>query len=311
MPFKIMKLPIKLQIPESFYKEETLCGHLVTCKEKKIWAVELDLLNEFKQVCEKYNLKWYMAYGSLLGTIRHKGFIPWDNDVDVFMSRGDFHKLCDIASEAFKEPYFLSTPLSENGRFYRPFAKLCNSLTTGGSEDLWLQGVNCGLFIDIFILDDMPDNDKEIKRRTMKANHYAHLARFLSPYPRYDKGLKAVKNWFWNLLWKFKYNRCKGDFIYAKVDQIYGDSHASDKYIGLYEGACQSFLKFEKSLFSNTKMMPFELLQVPVPSGYATILRQLYGDYMQFPSKDQRATHPYLDMEPEIPYPEFYKKKFS
>ena len=312
MLYRVMNLPIMMQIPEFFYKEETICGHKVSIMDKKMWAVELDLLHKFQQVCTKHQLKWYMAYGSLLGAIRHKGFIPWDNDIDVMMPREDFRKLCEIAPNEFMHPYFLSTPISESGRFYRSIAKLCNSLTTGGSEDLWLQGINCGLFIDIFILDDMPDKEKDILKLIKKANFYSHLARFLSPYPRHDKGFKAIKHWCWTMLWKYKYHQCKGDYIFKKIDDIYGSTlNKNYQHVGLFERSIKNTFIFDKSHFAKTIMTPFEMLQVPIPSGYDAILRQLYGDYMQFPSEAQRTTHPYLDIDPETPYTEYYKKRFS
>lgn len=219
-----MSLPIKLQIPKDFLKEENLCEYTVTSKDKKIWAIELDLLNEFKNVCEKYNLKWFIAYGSLIGSIRHKGFIPWDNDVDVWMPRKDFRKLCEIASEEFQYPYFLSYAVSEHGNRFSTYAKLCNSLTTGGGEDMWLQGVNCGLFIDIFILDEIPDDDKAARKMVEKVNYYSHFARFLSPYPRHDKGLKLLKHLYWKILWELRYKCCKGDKLYLMIDELLGST---------------------------------------------------------------------------------------
>ena len=80
-------LPIKIAIEDSFFEEEDRCGYLVSQEMKKIWAVELDLLNEFSMVCENHQLKWFVHAGTMLGAIRHKGFIPWDDDIDVVIHR--------------------------------------------------------------------------------------------------------------------------------------------------------------------------------------------------------------------------------
>ena len=88
---------INLVLEDSFFEEEIRSGYTVSSEMKKIWAVELDLLNEFSKVCQKHQLKWFVHAGTLLGAIRHKGFIPWDDDIDVVMPRADYEKLCELA----------------------------------------------------------------------------------------------------------------------------------------------------------------------------------------------------------------------
>lgn len=74
-------------LPESFFEPETICDFYVDETRKKIWAVLLDLLIKFDKVCKKHGLKYYLAYGSLIGAVRHQGFIPWDDDIDICMNR--------------------------------------------------------------------------------------------------------------------------------------------------------------------------------------------------------------------------------
>ena len=89
----VMKLPIKIKLPEHFLEKEVRCGYSVTEKAKKIWAVELDLLAEFDRVCRKHDINYQIFAGTLLGAVRHEGFSPWDDDVDVCLLRGDYEKL--------------------------------------------------------------------------------------------------------------------------------------------------------------------------------------------------------------------------
>ena len=89
-------LNIKLELPEGFLEEEERDGYLVSAEMKKIWAVELDLLNEFMRVCKEHDIRWFADGGTILGAIRHNGMIPWDDDIDVCMYREDYEKLCSF-----------------------------------------------------------------------------------------------------------------------------------------------------------------------------------------------------------------------
>lgn len=302
------KLPIKIDLPEHFLEEEVRCGYVVTEKQKKIWAVELDLLAEFKRVCDKYDLKWFVGYGSLLGIVRHKGFIPWDNDIDIAITRQSFDKLCEVATSEFHEPYFLQTPVTENGRYFRTFCKFCNSMTTGASEMEWLQGINCGLFIDVFVLDEVPDDDKLIRKMFVKIEYYKHLARFYSPYPRHDGLIGSIKHFVWKMLWKYRHHRCGGDVLFLELSrylaQYAGDG--SHRWMAL-ELTPSLSLKLDKSMWSETIMADMEFMKVPIPNGYDWILTDHYGDYQELPPMEMRTNHEFLKLEPEIPYREYFK----
>ena len=147
---------IKLSLPSGFLEEEVRCDYTVSKEMKKVWAVELDLLSEFQRVCKLHDLKYSVCGGTLLGAIRHKGFIPWDDDIDVMMMRDEYEKLCKLADE-FKHPYFFQTEETDPGSL-RGHAQLRNSETTGilKRELKFKRPFNQGVFIDIFPLDNCP-----------------------------------------------------------------------------------------------------------------------------------------------------------
>lgn len=89
-----------------FFREEIRNDYLVPAAMKRAWACQLDLLKELLRVCDKYNLKCWADYGTLLGAVRHKGYIPWDDDIDMVMLREDYDKLVEIADKELKHPYF-------------------------------------------------------------------------------------------------------------------------------------------------------------------------------------------------------------
>jgi len=302
-----MKLPIKLQLPQHFLDEEVRCDTVVTSKMKEIWAVELDLTEEFRRVCDKYGLKWYAGFGTLLGAIRHEGFIPWDNDMDFIMPRKDFQKLCEIGEKEFKSPYYFKTPMTEHGRYFQYFAKIGNEFTTGESEQEWLQGTRAGIFIDIFVLDSMPNNRSEWQSVKHKLDEVYHLTRFLSPYKLQYSGIKLIKHWIWMLIWKMKYNSCKGDVLFQRWDKLLSSMTPGD-YCFVNNPANGRLWNNE---LWNTNIVNFEFVKFPIPQGYDTILQSWYDDYMQFPPVDQRTNHEYFEIEPEIPYKEYFSKKYG
>ena len=141
----------------SFYKEEIRSGFLVTEKRKKVWAVELKMLEKLDEVCKKYNLTYYAYYGTLLGAVRHQGFIPWDDDIDVIMFRDDYEKFQEIAPKEFKEPYFYQNTYTD--RVLWPLSKIRDSRTTAVEPQFQHLGSSFhqGIFIDIFPFDNVED----------------------------------------------------------------------------------------------------------------------------------------------------------
>ena len=97
---------LKLALPDHFLEEEVRDGYTVSKEMKEVWAVELDLLAEFMRVCDRHGIVYYADAGTILGAVRHKGFIPWDDDIDVMMMRDQYDKLQKIGPEEFRHPYF-------------------------------------------------------------------------------------------------------------------------------------------------------------------------------------------------------------
>lgn len=155
---------LSIDLPKGFLDEEprTL---IVSRRRKEIWAVELDLLAQLDQVCKKHGIRYFCDGGTVLGAIRHGGFVPWDDDIDVIMSRAEYEKLNAIAPTEFKHPYFWQTNETDPGSA-RGHAQLRNSETTGILKSEMAGGkaffdFNQGLFIDIFPFDNLPDDPDE------------------------------------------------------------------------------------------------------------------------------------------------------
>ena len=167
---EIERIMQKGAFPDDFLKEETRCEFHIDEKQKRVWMVVLDLVMEYIRVCEKYGLKYSAAFGTLLGAIRHNGFIPWDDDIDICMPRDDFEKFLQL-SDDFKDPYFLQTPYTDEGYYYS-HAKLRNSQTTGFSDIRGCFGFNSGLWIDIVPIDYVDPKDVEAHLPPCGAREY-------------------------------------------------------------------------------------------------------------------------------------------
>ncbi len=168
---------IKTHFPPEFLKEEAKTL-VVSTATKRLWAVMLDLLLEFDRVCRKNGIKYMIDAGTLLGAVRHGGFIPWDNDVDVVMLREEYEKLNKIASKEFSSPYFWQTYVTDK-EHCRGFATLRNSSTTYiarfemiGNKPLFRH--NQGVPIDVFICDNVPDKVEQ------RSPFFKHLAKIQS-----------------------------------------------------------------------------------------------------------------------------------
>ena len=289
-------------ITEQFLQEEIRNGYTVTQEIKKVWAIELDLYREIKRVCDKYRLKVWVAFGTLLGAIRHDGFIPWDDDFDIWMPREDYEKLLSLGTTEFKKPYFLQTTLNDND-YYSAFARLRNSNTTGILNVSRRNACNNGIFVDIFPLDGAPKNRKEAKRRLF-INHTRNVIAHAYVYNINPHPMARMTNRILHLPFiPYDYKRA------YKVVNRYAQKYTwkDSSYVGMmaFPWKYSAYFVFRKKYFKNTIMHKFEFLEVPVPSDYNSILEERYGDYMEFPPLEERGMWHEFEFAPDIPYKEY------
>lgn len=301
---------LKLAIPEEFYQEEVRDGYLVTTKLKKIWAVELDLLHELLRVCEKHDIKVFAFAGTLLGAIRHKGFIPWDDDIDVCMDRENYDKLLEIADE-FRNPYFLQTALNDREYFFG-YARLRNSSTTGliiGNES---PCYNNGIYIDVFVLDGYTYNECKLRKQIDKRNFLQRIAAQYYWEPYHGNGRKKAAHYIAKkiarALWDYENIKKAYDNNLSRytveTDRLTLMTHRQDFL-------CKYWCKKED--LQAVEWVPFEMIDIPIPVNYEEMLRNMYGNYMAFPPVEKRGIWHggILEFEPDVPYREYMKKYFA
>lgn len=285
-------------LPESFFKEEIRCEYRVTKERKKIWAIELDLYLKFASVCEKYNLRYFLLFGSLLGAIRHKGMIPWDDDIDVCMPREDYEKFCNICVSEFEKPYLLQTPYTDKGYFYS-FAKIRNRNTTCMPEVMSKGGFCHGIFLDVFPLDFVNISNYETDRE----NIFKSIMR-CSSYMKRNNDLNTIQ------LEKQKLYHTDIPLLeYENIQKIATNpNYAESDYLGVpVNTILKSYqLIWKASDFSSYVLCPFEGFEVRIPVGYDDILCTTYGDYMAYPPINKRGLwHSDIIWNPDKAYTEF------
>ena len=278
---------LKIDIPEGFLQEEVRCGHTVTQKMKEIWAVELDLLAEFQRVCNKYHLKYYASGGTLLGAVRHKGFIPWDDDIDVEMFREDYIKLCEVGPKEFKKPYVFQNEYTESGSL-RGFSKLRNSRTTAmypHEQRECYRGYNKGIFIDIFPLDSILDNPTEQAKKKKKADKWckAYLSSIDIYYHR-QQNKKSIIGKTKDLLRPILYYPCKWSktWLHRMYEEACakGDEKNTQK-IAIYCIYNKRTIHHRKD-FQEPILADFEFLKIHIPQYSENILTEGFGDWHEF-----------------------------
>lgn len=265
------------------YKEE----YNELCKKRM-----KDILNYFITYCDNHGLRYFCSQGTALGVMRHHGFIPWDDDVDVMMPRPDYEKLMKIYSDDFSNSYELVTPYN-TPNYYLPFAKIIDKKST----IIERRKIPCtlGLFIDIFPLDGMPEDEVEInslsdtyckyRQRLTEVSSREGIIDFL--YFLLTGQFGRVKR---NIKYLFKRTSCRKDIL-NKLKEI-GDKYPFDSADRVsVEDSDTIYHPFPKDWLDPPVLMAFDELKVAMPCKSDDYLKHAYGNYMQYPPVEQRVNN--------------------
>lgn len=259
-------------------------------KMKKVHELELMIALEVKRICEKNDINYFLTAGTLLGAVRHKGFIPWDDDMDIGMLRKDYEKFLKVCEEDLQEQFFLQTWDTDQNYPYS-FAKIRLKNTCFVEDFSEVKGEHNGFFIDIFPFDNVPDNIKDREKQKKKVYIYKRLLWIKKGYGKTMKKqsiIQCLKYYMFKIFSLFfvyenvkeKYRRIQKKYNNIDTKKIVTDgSYSYDK-----ESIPRKWTeKFSKISFEGVEFLTYEN-----PKEY---LEYFYGDYMKLPPKEKRIGH--------------------
>ena len=264
---------------------ETRCGFYINKDRKLLWEVELKVFSEFQKICEENNLTYFLIGGSAIGAVRHQGFIPWDDDLDIGMPRADFEKLLTLKDE-FPQTIHLQYGLDVEKKEFHHFCRLRDVNSTGIIREQYKRKCVHGIFIELYPFDNVPAN-RCLRKIQWSISHAlieimynrVYLEKIEGKAKYIDVLLKPIPTLPIFSIWRFVcsfFNRFKTKMVDTVSLPNYSPSEVDF---------------FFAEDIKDTYIVKFEDVHVCLPIGNDRCLRKTYGDYMQLPPVEKRGTH--------------------
>ena len=251
---------------------------------EEIKKVQLDILIYIDKICKENNIEYSLAYGTLLGAVRHKGFIPWDDDIDIILKRLEYNKLINTLYEKNNDRYRVFS-MKDEGYFY-PYAKVSDNKTFI-KEKNWPDYKGLGVYVDIFPIDYVPNDNGE--------GYYLETFRYVNGLYNCLTDIAYVHDKTYKRLLKrlFRFrgvnrDRKKGEQYWkqkiADMTQLSNSSIMASIVSGKY-------CPWNKDILDNLIELEFENNKFNAVEDYDTMLRSYYGSYMELPPENERVSN--------------------
>ncbi len=252
-----------------------------TVNKDEIKTIQLDILQSIHEFCQERNVRYSLAFGTLLGAIRHKGYIPWDDDLDIMMPRPDYERF--VKEYQGNHPHYVIQTYKNDESYFLSLAKVYDNRT----EQI-IFPTKTGVFVDIFPIDGLPDTENEAKQYIDKyCKLIFHDILYTCKNNAYRSGSKlfnSIKYIVKRILYP---SRQRG---IEKLDALINSwPYEASSYAGyaIVETGMKGYMK--KAVFEDYVLVPFEGKEYYAIADYDTFLRKRYGDYMQLPPVEERV----------------------
>lgn len=308
---------VNYSINEEYFHDEERSGFRISSLMKRCWAAQLKTLEDFDRVCSKHNLKWYAFCGTLLGAVRHKGFIPWDDDVDICMLRGDYNMFLHYAKKEMSgylfENYDSYTPEENRNYDFQGITRINNTYTADFNTEYLdaHHGFPYTVGIDLYPLDYVPRDEKEYE---MAQNIFGYTILVGYKYkslnwPRYGKSDADYENINLDEAYEAIYNATgmkidKSGDVLRQLNDIainvasYTKSKDSDRVACMMHAAFgEKHMVFPKNAFQKRLEVPFEMGSIYIPGDADAVLSRNYGSDYMTPNTHVPHDYPYYKMQ--------------
>ena len=247
--------------------------------------VELDILRWFDAFCKEHGIKYFLTYGTLLGAVRHEGFIPWDDDIDVGLLREEYIKLCD-AVKKYPDKRYKCYVHENNEKYLYPFMKVIDTETYLREEYIDC-GVDLGVYIDVFPYDWETADANERNRYFKQYLRLEGLLDFAMSRKHGGTGLRKVLAVLMETSLRIVGKKTLTRQLIKLAQGVKNERELVSQLQYIYKPGRE----VDASVLRDLTVGKFEGYDFPIPAGYDMVLKKIYGNYMEFPPENKRVAH--------------------
>lgn len=291
-----------MEFSKSFLEDEVRNGFYIPGMIKKSWAASLQVLGEIDKVCRKHGIQYHAEWGSMLGAVRHGGFIPWDDDLDIGMKREDYRRFCEVAAKELPEGYFLEN-IHTNPDFDLFLARVTSNTRISFDEEYLekFHGFPYRIGVDIFVLDYVyADKEKEKERvdickRMIAIGDGIYEGRYTGE--KAEMFLQTIER---ELHTAIDRNKPLRQQIYCLVEEKFAEvtEEKAKEIVQMFPWGLKEYVYyFPKEYYDTVVYLPFEYTMIPVPGAYDLMLSRRYGEYMKIVRNVAGHDYPFFEKQ--------------